>query len=184
MKRNIRLGLMIVAGFAVMIVAGAAPGTNSVPPRIQGHGQVTQFPEAPAQPRDGSKIVVDLTAGSSPDQLNKAVAKLARYVNIYSQAGKEPARATIHVVLHGDATSVALNDAAYAAAYQTEGNPNLPLLRKLHSAGVRFVVCGQTLSSKGYRVQQTAEEVDVAVSALTALVNRQQDGYVSVPLSN
>ncbi len=184
MKQNYRLGVFVACLVAVVMAAAAKPKSDdSESPRIEGHGRVTPFPDAPEQPRDGSKFVVDLTAGGPPKELSKGLDKVARFVNIYSQAGKKPARARISVVLHGDATNLALNDAAYAAAFQTEANPNLPLLRELQKAGVEFVVCGQALTLKGYQPKQAAEEVQVAVSGLTALVNRQEDGYAYVPLT-
>ncbi len=184
MKQNYFLAVFVVALFSVLFAAAAMPkNKNADPPRIEAHGEVQRFPDAPEQPRDGSKFVVDLTAGGPPDQLSKSLDKVARFVNIYSQAGKRPARAQISVVLHGDATTLALNDAAYAAAFHTRTNPNLPLLRELRKAGVEFLVCGQALTLKGYQPKQTVEEVQVAVSGLTALVNRQQDGYAYVPLT-
>jgi hypothetical protein len=184
MNRIVTFALVGLALFAGMVLGNAGPANKTTaPPEIEGHGKVTPFADAPEQPRDGSKIVVDLTAGGPPDQLNKGLEKVARFVNIYSQAGKQPARAKICVVLHGEATGLSLNDAAHAAAFQTQANPNLPLVRKLRNAGVEFLVCGQALTLKGYQPDQTTEEVQVAVSGLTALVNRQQDGYAYVPLS-
>ena len=184
MHRATTFGIVCLAVIGGMIAAkGMSANDAETPPRIAEYGKVTPFPEASEQPRNGSKIVVDLTAGGPPDQLNKGLEKVARYVNIYSQAGKRPAHAKICVVLHGDATGLTLNDTAYAAAFETKTNPNLPLLRTLHQAGVEFLVCGQALTHKGHPPEQTADEVQVAVSALTALVNRQQDGYAYIPLS-
>ena len=55
-------------------------------PQIQQYGKVVQFPTAAQQPRDGSKIVVDITKGSDPEKLNGAIEKVARFVNIYAGA--------------------------------------------------------------------------------------------------
>ncbi len=150
--------------------------------QIQGHGAVMSFPNAPAQPRDDAKILVDLTVGGLRDQINPGMEKLARYVNIYAAAGKQPAHANLVVVLHGDATQLALDRKAYATAFETDKNPNLPLMRQLSEAGVTFLVCGQSLNSKGFKPGQAMDGVVVVVSALTALVNYQQDGYAYVPL--
>ncbi len=183
MKRNAVLGLLVGAVFAGAIAVSATSANKTAPPtRIEGHGKVTRFSDATAQPREDSKIVVDLTTGGPPDQINPGLEKVARFVNIYSQAGKQPARARICVVLHGEATAVSLNDAAYASAFKTEANPNLRLLKTLREAGVEFQVCGQVLTNKGYKLEQTTTNVQVAVSALTVLVNRQQDGYAYIPL--
>ena len=64
-----------------------------------------------------------------------------------------------------------------------EKNPNLDLLHQLHEAGVEIYVCGQSLVSQGQRPEEVAVFVDVAVSALTSLVNLQADGYSYIPLA-
>jgi intracellular sulfur oxidation DsrE/DsrF family protein len=153
-------------------------------PVIASHGGVFQLPEAAAQPRQGTRLVIDVTRGSDPEKLNPAIEKVAKYLNIYAGAGAEPVEAQFAVVLHGDATMTVLNSDAYAARFKTAGNPNLDLLHELHEAGVELYVCGQTLLSEGSAPQDVAVFVDTAVSALTAVVNLQADGYAYLPLGN
>lgn len=183
MHRNAIFAVLIALLLAGMIWADSPSSTkDGKQTGIEGHGKVARFPDAVEQPREGSKIVVDLTAGGPPDQMNSGLEKVARFVNIYHRAGKASAQVKICVVLHGDATTIALDDAVYAAAHKSDRNPNLPLVRKLREAGVELVVCGQALTLKGYRSEQATKEAQVAVSGLTALVNRQQDGYAYIPL--
>ncbi len=141
-------------------------------PSIAGHGEVFRLPDAQDQPRDDSKICVDVTKGGPADKINPAVEKVARFVNIYSQAGRVPASVRISVILHGDATLVALNDEAYAKRFETESNPNTPLL----------LVCGQAMTHKKASLDDVGDSVKIAVSGLTVNVNRQQDGYAFIPL--
>jgi hypothetical protein len=70
-------------------------------PAIENYGKVGQLPNAAQQPRDGSKIVVDVTTGDDAARLNPGIEKLSRFVNIYAAAGKVPAKANIAVVLQG-----------------------------------------------------------------------------------
>ena len=151
-------------------------------PVIANHGSVVQLPSATHQPRSGTKILVDVTKGSEPAELNSALVKFAKYLNIYAGAGAEPAAANIAVVFHGDATHLVLNADAYAKKFKTKDNPNLELLHKLHEAGVELCVCGQTLISTGSQPEEVVVFVDTAVSALTAVVNLQADGYAYLPL--
>lgn len=151
-------------------------------PRVKSHGKVVHLPAAADQPRDDSKICVDITAAGSPEKINPAIEKVARFVNIYAGAGRKSARAHITVILHGSATLTALNNTAYARKFQTESNPNIPLFRKLKAAGVEFLVCGQAMIAKGGKHKDVTPEVQVAVSALTVNVNRQRDGYAFIPL--
>ncbi len=150
-------------------------------PVIKSYGSVVRLPEAAQQPR-AAKIIVDVTAGGEANELNSAVAKVARYVNIYAGAGQKPAKAQIAVILHGDATLAVLNADAYGAKFGVDSNPNLDCLHALHEAGVELFVCGQSLVSKGGKPDEVVVFVDVAVSAVTTLVNLQADGYAYVPL--
>lgn len=151
-------------------------------PRIKEFGKVVKLPNAVDQPRDGSKLCVDVTGGGAADSINPAIEKVARYINIFAGAGKKPANVRITIILHGKATLTALNDEAYAKKFQTDGNPNIPLFAKYKEAGVEILVCGQSLAHSGQSQDEVADEVGVAVSALTVNVNRQLDGYAVVQL--
>lgn len=178
---------MTAAGFVLIgTVLAMEPDTteppNSTNPAISNYGKVFPLPRAAHQPQDGSKVVVDVTRGGDPGKLNPAIEKACRFVNIYAGAGKEPARADIVVVLHGDATLAVLKADAYAKRFKTDGNPNLDCLRELKKANVQVFVCGQSLIGKGARTDEVVELAEVAVSALTTLVNLQSDRYAYVPL--
>jgi intracellular sulfur oxidation DsrE/DsrF family protein len=175
-------------GFAEAMKNHAVPGKDAASdmtpkhPVIAGHGEVVQLPDAKQQPRKGTKIVVDLTRGGDAGEVNEGLQKVAKYVNIYAGAGAEPADVTIAVVFHGDATLAVLNPDAYAAKFNTDGNPNLPLLQQLHEANVELYVCGQSLISLGEEPEDVAVFIETAVSALTSIVNLQSDGFAYVPL--
>ena len=175
-------------GFAEAMKNHAVPGKEMAKPGepshpvIANYGAVVKLADAAHQPRSGTKLLVDLTKGGDADKVNSGLEKVAKYLNIYAGGGAEPADAQIAVVFHGDATQLVLNADAYSATFKTEGNPNLDLLHELHEAGVELYVCGQTLISKGSKPDEVAVFVDTAVSALTAVVNLQADGYAYVPL--
>lgn len=160
---------------------GSAPVTPTNPV-IPKHGSVVRLPNAAHQPREGTKILIDVTRGSEPAELNAAIDKVAKYLNIYAGGGANPAKGQFAVIFHGDATLAVLNDDAYSAKFKTNGNPNLDLLHQLHEQGVELFVCGQTLISKDAKPEEVAVFIDTAVSALTVVVNLQADGYAHVPL--
>ncbi|WP_240928084.1 DsrE family protein [Thalassoroseus pseudoceratinae] len=179
---------LLCYGVVTKSVASSKPQDNQttephyIHPAIQGFGKVVQLPNAVHQPRSGSKIVVDITKGSDPSKLNSAIEKVCRFVNIYAGAGRTPVKVDIAVVLHGDATLAILNNNAYSARFKTDGNPNLACLRELNNAGVKVSVCGQSLTAKDARPEEVSKSAQVAVSALTALVNLQADGYAYLPM--
>jgi intracellular sulfur oxidation DsrE/DsrF family protein len=176
-------------GFDEAMKNHAVPGASSAAnfelsnPRIAGHGAVVRLPHAAHQPRPGTKLLVDITSGGDPSELNGALEKVAKYLNIYAGGGSDSVDARIALVFHGDATFVVLNSDAYSGKYKTKGNPNLDLLHQLHEAGVELFVCGQSLISKGSKPEEVAVFVETAVSAVTAVVNLQADGYSYVPLA-
>lgn len=154
----------------------------SANPVIPEHGEVVRLPDAAHQPREGTKILIDITRGSDPAELNAAVDKVAKYLNIYAGGGAKPAHGEFAVIFHGDATLAVLDDDAYSEKFKTNGNPNLDLLHQLYEQGVELFVCGQTLISKDAKPEEVAVFIDTAVSALTVVVNLQADGYAHVPL--
>lgn len=177
------LALALLPGIATLAQQhGTEHAAEYSNPAIAKYGKVVRLPNAVQQPRDGSKIVIDVTKGGAPDTLNAAIEKVARFVNIYHGAGREAANVKIAVVLHGDATLTILKTDVYSDRFKTHGNPNLDCLAELNRAGVRILVCGQSLIGKGARPDQVIEISDVAVSALTSLVNLQADGYAYIPL--
>jgi intracellular sulfur oxidation DsrE/DsrF family protein len=177
-------------GFAEAMKNHAIPGNEQANPRetahpiIADHGPVVRLPDAAQQPRSGAKILVDLTHGGEVEKLNAGLEKVAKYLNIYAGGGAEPAESKIAVVFHGEATLAVLNPDAYSARFKTDGNPNLKLLQQLHESGVELYVCGQSLISSGSSPEDVAVFIETAVSALTAIVNLQADGYAYLPLGN
>ena len=164
--------------FVVFEKPAAAPATSTLEfPIIPTHGGVLPRPKAVDQPRAKTKVVFDVTADAKPADVNKGLDRAARLLNLYGVAGLKAEDVQITIVLHGEATKSALNDAACKQRFQVEQNPNLPLLRALQQAGVEVLVCGQALNYKGFPDDEVADGIPIAAAALTVVVNRQTDGY-------
>lgn len=145
-------------------------------------GKYVPLPETAHQPKPGSKIVFDVTGADDTAAVVKGLDRVAMFLNLAAESGPVTADTFgITVVLHGDAAAASLGDQAYANATKTAHNPNLPLIRELKKHGVRFYVCGQALARKELPLEGVADDVTVAVSALTVIVNEQNRGaaYVS-----
>ena len=152
----------------------AAPPAELEYPKIQGHGGVFRISGKPELPRNGSKVVVDVTAGDLEGGVNKGFARAARFVNLFALGGVKDFQMAI--VLHGAATKEALSDEAYSKLFN-KPNPNRDLIKQLRGAGVEILVCGQALTHEGYEPSQASPEIAVALSAATAVINRQMQGY-------
>lgn len=126
------------------------------------------------------KVVFDVfTDGKKKSKKNGAIVTVARYISIHVQQGVPKGNLKVALVLHGAATKNALNDATYLKKYGKE-NPNSALLHALKQANVDIFVCGQSLYAKGYKKEHIATDVNVSLSALTALVHFQTAGYQQI----
>jgi intracellular sulfur oxidation DsrE/DsrF family protein len=150
-------------------------------PIIPKVGGVVPLPNAAERPRKGAKVVFDITADAKPADLNKGLERVARLLNLYGSAGLKASDVKIALVMHGEATKSALEDAAYEEKFGTGKNPNLALIGELRKAGVEVFVCGQALAYKGFKESEVSDGIKVAAAALTVVINKQTDGYAYVP---
>ena len=166
------------AGLAAVAASGAvADGPVFLFPQVARFGGIVRTPDAAEPPRRGAKIVFDITADSKPEELNKGLESVARYLNLNAEAGLKPSDVKLALVLHGGATKAALDDEAYSKHTAAMKNPNLDLIRELKTCGVEVFVCGQSLARNKYASAEVASDVTIAVAALTVNANKQQDGY-------
>lgn len=164
---------------AVSLQVPAAEPPQRYTPAIAGYGAVVHLPNAEEQldPARQYKLIIDLSQlGRTNAAPLAGLEAAARFLNLAALA--EVPRENLHlvIVIHGDGTAHALADAKYNELHGQD-NPSLPLIRQLVDYGVKIFVCGQALAGAGFAQAWVAEEVDVAVAALTVLVNYQLQGY-------
>ena len=127
--------------------------------------------------RDGARAVFDVAIGSEdPAALNARIETVARFLNMHAAAGFPEERLKAVLVLHGSAARDALDDEAFEKRFGVD-NPNLPLLAALADAGVEVYLCGQSAAHRGFAPDEIAGAVDVALSAMTVLIQKQAEGY-------
>lgn len=168
--------------FAILLSLAAIAGAEEPQilfPRIQGHGGVYALPGEPEMPAEGARLAMDVTTGDYDGGVNKGLARAARYVNLFALSGVKDAR--VAIVMHGGATKESLDDDAYQERFG-KANPNRDLMRQLREAGAEIVVCGQSMMHNGFDPKQMTPEVGLALSAATALLTRQMQGYAYLPI--
>ena len=121
------------------------------------------------------------TVGGDADKVNPMLDKVARAVNIFASAGVPLSHLHFIAVLHGAATSVALDNAHYREKFGVD-NPNTKLIDALEGAGVRVIVCGQALAHNKFAQDWVNPKVEITLSAITDIVILEQQGYVFVPM--
>lgn len=179
MKRSSLL-LSCVAG---LLACGVAAAQNA-PQAITAAGAYHPLPNAAYQPDRNAtyKVVFSLTkASDKPDQVNPALERVARTVNLYAAAGVPLDHLKFVAVAYGPATALVLDDEHYKAQFGT-ANPNLAVISQLHKAGIDVAVCGQAMAEHHYPNEWAAKDVTISLSALTTISELEQKGYALIPL--
>ena len=152
-------------------------------PRIEGAGGVYALPASVDMPAANvvHLLLIDAaTAETSATGTNRHLDVAARALNLYALAKVPTDNLKVAVVVHGKATPLVLSDARYRRQFG-KPNPDAALIAQLDRAGVGIFVCGQALSHQGHAVTDVREEVRVALSAMTKLVDLQAAGYRLIP---
>lgn len=155
-------------------------GQEQVFPVIKGFGGVYPISADTAQMPDTARIyylLADVTMGSNdPAKAAPGLVRVAKILNLMAVGGVPMRNVRMVVVVHGSATTAVMGANSYRNLFGYS-NPNLRLLEQLHHHKVQVMVCGQAWLDRGYAWHQLVTNVDVALSALTALATYQQKGY-------
>jgi intracellular sulfur oxidation DsrE/DsrF family protein len=130
------------------------------------------------QEMEGRKFKMDSS------MVNAGLSDLARIFNLHIAAGIPKERINFVVAIHGgNATRSFFNNEAYQKRYKIN-NPSLPLIEELSNAGVKFLVCGQSLTWLGYNKTMLSPKTKVTLTAQTTLSSYQVKGYALKTMSN
>lgn len=148
-------------------------------PIITNFGKVYKIenPELNLQNDKEYKVIFDIyTDTDKKGAVNPLINTVARYLNMHAQNGIPAKNMKVAFVMHGAAAKNALSNDAYKEKYQTD-NPNKELIAALKDANVDIYVCGQSFKSRGLPIDGLSKNVKLSLSALTALVEYQENGY-------
>ena len=151
-------------------------------PVIESSGPVFTVPDADLAIPAGHifKAVFEVTDRvGSRETINQSIENAARFLNMHVEAGVPLENVQVTLVIHGSATTDVLNNTAYQERFGVD-NPHLPQFDALAQAGVKLYVCAQAANIFRVKKDQIAEPVDLALSAMTALVMLEADGYQRV----
>ena len=131
----------------------------------------------PTDTKKTYKAVFDImNSPESPDKLNTSIETIARFLNMHAQQGVPAANLKAVMVVHNKASKDLLQDEYYKQRYGVP-NPNTQMIKDLMDAGVAVIFCGQSSLSRNIPKEQTQQGVQIALSAMTALISLQDDGY-------
>ncbi len=177
------LALTVLAILAPVALEAQTPGTPTKGPVIADFGAAYVVPEPglPTPMLQELKVRFDVSATSGDVKAVSApLETAARFLNMHAKAGVSPERLKVAVVVHGGAATDVLSHEAYRKRHGVD-NPNLALLEALKRAGVRIYLCGQTAGRSGIVAANLAPGVQMALSAMTAHLVLNAEGYVLNP---
>jgi len=152
---------------------------SSPGPAIQSFGAVFDVSDPDFATRTDMeyKVAFEIAqASNSPDRVNASLNSVARFINMHAAAGVPRENIRAAVVVHGSAGWELLDNAAYRERHGVD-NPNAELIRELTAFGAKVILCGQTAASRGIPRDGLLGGVEVALSAMTAFLVLQEDGY-------
>lgn len=167
-----------------LLLCTAAAAQDTAKQVITAAGNYHPLPKAAYQPDPAHtyKVVFSLTkASDKPGEVNPALERVARTVNLYASAGVPLDHLKFVAVAYGPATPLALDDEHYKAQFGV-ANPNLAVIAQLRKAGVDVAVCGQAMAEHHFPDEWAAKDVTLSLSALTTITELEQQGYALMPL--
>jgi intracellular sulfur oxidation DsrE/DsrF family protein len=148
-------------------------------PIIKDYGKVwaIENPDFKVNPEKEYKAVFDImNSPESNDKVNASIETAARFLNMHAQSGVPAKNLKVALVVHNKASKDVIDNNAYKKKYGTD-NPNQELIKALIDAGGQIIFCGQSSVSRGYPREDLIEGVQLSLSAMTALIQLQDDDY-------
>lgn len=126
------------------------------------------------------KVIFDVSQSSEDKSvINKNIVTAARFLNMHASEGMKKEQLKVAMTIHGGAWQDVLDNKTYKEKYGVD-NPNLELINELTEAGADIIICGQTASFRGITKENVNPNVKFALSAMTALLQYQNNGYTFI----
>jgi intracellular sulfur oxidation DsrE/DsrF family protein len=166
---------LLVLGFTVGVIAQQKKSG----PIIADYGAVWDIsqPDFKTDTSTTYKAVFDIM--STPDDpavLNANLETAARFLNMHAQSGVPLAQLKVALVVHNKASKDMIHSKAYNKKFGVD-NPNERLLKELMDAGADIIFCGQSSASRGFPKEDLVTGIQISLSAMTALIQLQNDNY-------
>lgn len=157
----------------------SAQSETKAGPAFATYGKVYSVPNADfPEHKDGPMHAVFDVSRQFKDRegANPLIETAARYYNLHLQNGYDPSQLKAVLVVHGSAVFDVMSNNSYKEKFGKD-NPNAPLIEALLSKGVEVVLCGQSSTHHGVALDMAVPGTKMALSAMTALVALQNEGY-------
>lgn len=175
--------LLIFLAFMISLTlaqnAQAGPEAFSTGPAIKEFGPVADIAGADPLPEGVSfRLSYDTASEAADGALNKTLVTAARFINMHVRAGVAPENINLAVVVHGKAVR---DVSKQSGGKDGAVNRHAELIAALTKHNVRIIVCGQSAAYYDVAAEDLLENVEMSLSAMTAHVLLQNDGYAMNP---
>lgn len=126
------------------------------------------------------KVAFDVSERSADDMLNRRFDTLARFINMHVANGVPLENIELALVVHGKAGFDLLHSKAYKKRFSV-ANPSGDLVRELLSNNVQIFLCGQSATYYDIDNEDLIDNVQMALSAMTANAILSQQGFTHNP---
>ena len=168
---------------AAAALAFAATTAHAEPRPVPDYGAFAPVPEGKERPDPARdyKVIFEVSEGAhDATKPLMGLQRVARLVNLLGAEGVPAAHRHVVAVLDGEATEAIMTDKAFAARHSGASNPNVKLIDELRAAGVSVRVCGQAMAGHKITPDQVIPGVEIDLSALTTVANKQLEGYALI----
>lgn len=170
--------LLFMISFYLYAISGTAQ-EKTAGPIIPNYGKVFTInnPEFKTDTSLVFKAVFEVMQTSDKkEHLNTSLETAARFLNMHAKAGAPPENLHVALVIHNLATKDIISHETYQKKFGVN-NPNAKLIKDLLAVGGQVIVCGQSIHSRGFKKEELLPGVQVSLSAMTALLQLQNDDY-------
>jgi intracellular sulfur oxidation DsrE/DsrF family protein len=140
-------------------------------------------PSFPYPHKGKTKLAFDMAREAEKGQVNGGIEEVMRIINLHGAAGVKKSDLDVYVIFHGPGAASFLDDDLFNKQFQAN-NPNLPLIKQLQDAGVKLVVCGQTLGLRNMNIAAFPDGTLTSYSARTAISDLVQRGFMLYDVSS
>lgn len=148
-------------------------------PVIENYGEVWSVgnPDFKTDIDTEFKVVFDImNSPESHTEINRSIETAARFLNMHVQDGVPQSQLKVALVVHNKASKDVIDNEAYKSRFGVP-NPNYDMVKTLMDSGVEVILCGQSSNSRNYPKNELISGTKISLSAMTALIQLQNDGY-------
>jgi intracellular sulfur oxidation DsrE/DsrF family protein len=128
------------------------------------------------------RVVYDIHTNATEAGVSKGLYYARGLYEAFGKQGVKPKQVHVHLVLHGDAAAMLLNDAAFQATNfdPFANNPNDHIVQGLLHLGASVEICHSAMKGHGWKPEDVMPGVTIVHDGYTRLVQLQNQGYAYI----